>query len=305
MNGTGYVGLVDTNRGELRERIALARGRFDRLVRTADPDARVPRSEWTVQQTVAHVLTVAHRYQGIALGTDYHRAGHPRELDAINQDELEAVMAPIPELADQLQALAPEMDAYFDTHTDDEPTIPFHHAFGGGLAWQTNWLGELLFHGHDVARAVKARWELPERDMALVLRGALQLGAAWLRPRYRRHYGPLRRVRGPRSTSIPHPHPRRSRRNPRTASRRSTRRRPEMLCLDLHATALPAHRPVGRHPAGIAHRRLAADPGSRFDSSPVSNDHDARGETMASVAFLEVKDNRINVPLGGCWGVLA
>jgi uncharacterized damage-inducible protein DinB len=181
MNSTGYIGLVDTNRGELRERIALARGRFDRLVRTADPDARVPRSEWTVQQTVAHVLTVAHRYQGIARGTDYHRAGHPRELDAINQGELEAVMAPIPELADQLQDLAPEMDAYFDTHSDDEPTIPFHHAVGGGLAWQTNWLGELLFHGHDVARAVKTRWELPEREMALVLRGALQLAAAWLR----------------------------------------------------------------------------------------------------------------------------
>lgn len=182
MNSIGYIGLVDADRGELRERIALARGRFDRLVRTADPDARVPRSEWTVQQTVAHVLTVAHRYQGIALGTDYHRAGNPRELDAINQAELEAVMAPIPELADQLQALAPEMDAYFDTHTDDAPTIPFHHAFGGGLAWQTNWLGELLFHGHDVARAVKARWELPERDMALVLRGVLQLADAWLRP---------------------------------------------------------------------------------------------------------------------------
>ena len=161
MNDTGYVGLVDTNRGELRERIALARGRFDRLVRTADPDARVPRSEWTVQQTVAHVLTVAHRYQGIARGTDYHRAGNPRELDAINQDELEAVLAPIPELADQLQALAPEMDAYFDTHTDDEPTIPFHHAFGGGLTWQTNWLGELLFHGHDVARAVKRAGNFP------------------------------------------------------------------------------------------------------------------------------------------------
>ena len=181
MNDTGYVGLVDTNRSELRERIALARGRFDQLVRTADPDARVPRSDWTVQQTVAHVLTVGHRYQGIARGTGYHRAGNPRELDVINQAELEAVMAPIPELADQLQDLAPEMDAYFDAHTDDGPTIPFHHGFADGLAWQTNWLGELLFHGHDVARAVKTHWELDERDMALVLRGALQIGAAWLR----------------------------------------------------------------------------------------------------------------------------
>jgi hypothetical protein len=182
MNDTGYVGLVDANRGELRERIALARNRFDRLVRTADPNARVPRSKWTVQQTAAHVLTVANRYVAVARGGDYRRARHPRELDVINQQELGAVMASVPELADQLLALAPEMDAYFDALADRAGTFPFHHAIGDSVTAQTNWLGELLFHGHDVARAVKARWELPERDLALVLRGVLQLADAWLRP---------------------------------------------------------------------------------------------------------------------------
>jgi len=181
MNGTGYVALVDTNREELRERIALARGRFDQLVRTADPHVRVPRSDWTVQQTVAHVLTVADRYVAIARGGDYRRASHPRELDAINQEVLEAVMAPVPELADQLQDLAPEMDAYFDALADHAGTFPFHHTTADSVTAQTNWLGELLFHGHDIARAVKARWELSERDMALVLRGALQVAAAWVR----------------------------------------------------------------------------------------------------------------------------
>ena len=63
MNSTGYIGLVDTDRTELRERIAVARRRFDASGAPAAPDARVPRSEWTVQQTVAHVLTVAHRYR--------------------------------------------------------------------------------------------------------------------------------------------------------------------------------------------------------------------------------------------------
>ncbi|MFZ0832031.1 MAG: maleylpyruvate isomerase N-terminal domain-containing protein [Mycobacterium sp.] len=181
MNGTDYVGLVDTDRAELRERIGATQERFDRLVRAADPDARVPHSEWTVQQTVAHVLTVAHRYREIAQGRDYRRARHPRELDTINLGEFEAVIAPIPELADQLQALAPEMDAFFDALVDRAGTFPFHHTTADSVTAQTNWLGELLFHGHDVARAVKSRWELPERDMALVLRGALQLGPAWLR----------------------------------------------------------------------------------------------------------------------------
>ena len=181
MNSTGYIGLVDTDRAELRERIAVARGRFDRQARAAAPDARVPRSEWTVQQTVAHVLTVAHRYVAVARGDDYRHAGHPREVNVINQEELGAVMAPVSELADQLQALAPEMDAYFDALADRAGTFPFHHTIADSVTAQTNWLGELLFHGHDVARAVKARWELPERDMALVLRGTLQLADAWLR----------------------------------------------------------------------------------------------------------------------------
>jgi hypothetical protein len=59
--------------------------------------------------------------------------------------------------------------SYFDTLIDDKPAFEFH---GGvpisGLTAQTNRLGALLFHGHDVARAVNAPWELPERDMLLM-----------------------------------------------------------------------------------------------------------------------------------------
>jgi hypothetical protein len=68
MNDTEYVALVETAREELRDHIALARNRFDRLIRTADPLARPPGSDWTVQQVVAHVLTVAHRYVQFARG---------------------------------------------------------------------------------------------------------------------------------------------------------------------------------------------------------------------------------------------
>jgi hypothetical protein len=112
MNDTGYIPLVDTSRDELRERIGQARERFDQLVRTADPLARPPGSNWTVQKVVAHVLTVAHRYRGMAHGREYPHAANPRDSDVINQRELEAVIAPIPELADQLQTLAVEMDSF-------------------------------------------------------------------------------------------------------------------------------------------------------------------------------------------------
>ena len=46
--------LVDTDRAELRQRIGQAKERFDRLIRSADPFARIPGGDWTVQQLTAH-----------------------------------------------------------------------------------------------------------------------------------------------------------------------------------------------------------------------------------------------------------
>jgi len=183
MNETGFVPLVDTSRDELRERIALAHQRFDVLVRAADPVARPPGHDWTVQQILAHVVTVGYRYRQLARGGDYHHAADPRDTIRLNRAELEAAMAPVPELADELQALCAELDGFFDAVSDDRPRFPFH-AFGvvSGITGQTNWLGELVLHGEDVARAAKVPWPLAERDMLLILRGARELAPLYLRP---------------------------------------------------------------------------------------------------------------------------
>ena len=208
-----------------------------------------------MQQTVAHMLTEADRFVAIARGGDYRRARHPREVDVINQEELETVMAPIPALADQMQSLAPEMDGYFDALTDRAGTFPLHHAMADAVTAQTIWLAELLFHGHDVAKAVKARWKLPERDMALVLRGALQIGDAWLR----RDIGTATDMSV--TFEIPGARPYLIRIHGGHADIRERRAedRPDAVlkgpCVSLHAIALPAHRAVGRHPSGVTHRR--------------------------------------------------
>jgi uncharacterized protein (TIGR03083 family) len=181
MNETEVAALVDTTRDELRERIAQALQRFDRLARSADPLARPPRSNWTVQQVVSHVLSIAHRYLQYVEG-GYRLAAHPREVDVLNQTELVAAMAPIPQLVDQLQAVAPQLDELFDKAADEGRVLAFHcGAVVDGTTWQTNWLGELLLHGQDIARAVKAPWALAERDMLLIARGMLQIGPAWAR----------------------------------------------------------------------------------------------------------------------------
>ncbi|WP_257535256.1 maleylpyruvate isomerase N-terminal domain-containing protein [Mycobacterium ulcerans] len=142
MNAAECIALVGTSRDELRDRISLAHKRFDRLIRTADPLARPPGHDWTVQQIAAHVLTLAHRYHQIARGRDYRHAGSASAVAALNQSELEAVLAPVSELADQLQALLPEIDAFFDANSDDRLAIPFHGCgFMSTNTAQTNLLG--------------------------------------------------------------------------------------------------------------------------------------------------------------------
>jgi hypothetical protein len=180
MNDIGNAALVDTDRDEMRERIAEMRERFYRLARSANPHARRPGLDWTVQQVVAHMLSVAYRYQKVAEGRDFHRANHPRELDQINQDELESVMAPIPDLVDQLEALGPVMDAFFDVLPDDY-LFEFHcGVMASAIMSQTNWLGELVLHGDDIARAARVPWEIRERDMLLLLRGMMEAASAYL-----------------------------------------------------------------------------------------------------------------------------
>lgn len=126
------------------------------------------------------MLTVAHRYQQVVRGLEYRRAAHPRDVDVINQLELEAAIAPVTELTDQLQDVAPEMDRFFDAYPNDRRAFKFHAgADVSGLTGQTNWLGELLLHGQDIARAVKAPWKLAERDMLLI---HIHHGIADIRP---------------------------------------------------------------------------------------------------------------------------
>ena len=118
MNDVDVAALIDTTRNEVRERTAHALLRFDRLARNADPHARPPRSEWTVQQVVSHVLTLARRYLEYAEGR-YRLASYPDEVSLLNRTELEAAMAPIPELVDGLRALVPQLNQLFDEVADE------------------------------------------------------------------------------------------------------------------------------------------------------------------------------------------
>ena len=123
------------------------------------PPTRMPYDrglDWNVHQVIAHVLCVARRYQAVAEGRDFRRARHPRELDRINHEEMQAAMAPIPVLLEDLEALEPVMDAFFD---DPRMTmsLEFHcGAMVSEIVAQVNWLFDLVLHGEDI-RGLSAR----------------------------------------------------------------------------------------------------------------------------------------------------
>ena len=184
MNETDHVALVDTDRNELRGRIAAVAGEFERVARAADPDARAPRMEWTVREVVAHVLTIAHRYREVMQGRMFRAANSPREVDVINREELDAAMASRPavgSMLDQIRSLAVDIESFFDTVAEDA-VFPFHCNIEiSAIAAQTNWLGELLLHGEDIAKAADLPCRLRERDMLLVSRGLMEMAGAWVR----------------------------------------------------------------------------------------------------------------------------
>jgi hypothetical protein len=181
VNRTDHDAIVDTDRDELRDRIDAMRQRFYQLALSADPSARCPGAAWNVQQIVAHVVSVAERYRAVGEDREFRRARTPRDLDQINQQEMEALLAPVPILVDQLKALDPLMDALFDSLAKDY-SVEFH--FGvtvSGIVAQINWLLELVFHGEDIARASGVPWEIRERDMLLMLREGAEVSPAYVR----------------------------------------------------------------------------------------------------------------------------
>jgi hypothetical protein len=181
MSDTGYLAIVDTDREELRGRIDDVRKRFYRLALSAEPTATRPGLDWTVQEVVAHVLAVALRYRSFIETGDFRRARTPRDLDRLNQEEMEALLAPIPDLVAALKDLEPMMDAWFDDMPVDF-TGEFHcGATVSGLVAQINWLGELVFHGDDIARSIGAPWQVAERDMLLYLLEAVEVAPAYAR----------------------------------------------------------------------------------------------------------------------------
>lgn len=170
------IRMTDTDVAEIDAAIGRARTDFLALARTVDPLARVD-EHWTVRDVVAHVYTVALRYTSVAATGSYRRAEGPRDLDRINDAEI-ADLAEVgyADLLTGLTGCAADISAFLRAAAGQGRIFPFH---GGeqidAIAGASNWLAELRVHGGDIARAVGAPWDLPERDALLILSGIQQI----------------------------------------------------------------------------------------------------------------------------------
>lgn len=174
---------ITTDRDELIARATVAFERFARLAAAVHPQTPARGSEWTARQVVAHVLTVMHRYTDRDLDTWDGLSATPGEVNEQNAKELAAYEHLA--MADLLTSLRQQFDLVIAVYSqlDLDASYRFHfrrHIDGYGAAG--NLIGELLVHGHDIARGAGRAWPIEDRDAQLVLNGVLQIADGALDP---------------------------------------------------------------------------------------------------------------------------
>ena len=160
--------------------LRAASGRFIDLVESldeADAARPVPRLDWNVAETVAHVLTVVRR--GFA---DRRRSESAEATAGLNQTVLDELPErDLGKLAELLRAdVHTALDVVFPKVAEDRV-----FAFHGGM--QTTMtpalrivLGEYVVHGWDIACATERPWTITEAESLLLVPSDLL--SAWVRP---------------------------------------------------------------------------------------------------------------------------
>ena len=163
-------------RGAVRRYAELARSAAD----GAEP---LPRSAWTVRESVAHVATVAPRYAKFPYGTQ-RLAETPADLPALNGEEIEALgERPVGELLVLLQDAVEAVIGQVEAYREQPPEYRFH---GGGLVSADValgiLLGELVVHGWDLARGLHRRWPVTRQQASLIWSGVEPILPGWVEP---------------------------------------------------------------------------------------------------------------------------
>lgn len=177
------MGYITTDRDELLGRATAALERFAALAAEVHPQTRANGSDWTAQQVVAHVLSVMHRYTDRDLNSWVGLSATPGEVNEQNAKELAAYENLT--MAELLPALRQQTETIIELYRmiDLNASYRFHfRRYIDGYGAAGNLIGELLVHGHDIARGAGRPWVIDDRDAQLVLNGALQVADGVLDP---------------------------------------------------------------------------------------------------------------------------
>ncbi|MEQ1874975.1 MAG: maleylpyruvate isomerase N-terminal domain-containing protein [Ilumatobacteraceae bacterium] len=132
------------------------------------PGQRVVGSDWTVDQVLAHLVSGARAYREVAEGLASPYASLDQRT-AINQTRLEVELSS--DLAALTDAVDREISAIVALIRSTRPTTVSWH---GGIELTTvpylgAIVGELMFHGLDLARTAKTRWPLQHTDAVVAV----------------------------------------------------------------------------------------------------------------------------------------
>lgn len=156
-----------------RGALSAASARAQTLL-AAVPDTSVPTRglDWTVGETAAHLVADVRQFADIAMGRRVV-AGGVDQIVAVTAGHLVGVGERAPAvLARLLGEAVRDFLAETAGHTGDELVAWYGGQTISAAAITCLVLGEVLVHGHDIARATGGRWSLRPVDARLALDGA-------------------------------------------------------------------------------------------------------------------------------------
>jgi uncharacterized protein (TIGR03083 family) len=143
----------------------------DLVARVSDPSTPVPGSDWVSGEVVAHLIAVANNLAGMS-----RNAGRPyASVDSIAQQNEEMIAEVDARDPDTLRAALDELVAELSKPPSDR-TFRWHAGIdvtvldAAGIT-----TGELLIHGYDLAKALRAPWPITRADATQVLHSLISV----------------------------------------------------------------------------------------------------------------------------------
>jgi len=174
-----------------RPAIRDATDRVTRLLTSLpDPGIRARRSDWNAHEVAAHLTVVGTslaQYLGgdptpVLTPANLH-ADNARAVAAVDERDIGVLAARIRAVSDQFLELTERMPA--------DAEMPWHGVTATVGSIHGVFLGELLVHGWDVARAAGHRWPIGHNEAASIVEGSAYIS---------RHFVDRERAAGLRAT---------------------------------------------------------------------------------------------------------